>query len=267
MKIFKTALITGAANGVGFALAAQLSEKGANVALVDLDAKVNDAALEIQMKTGGKAIAYQMDVSRLDQWKKVIEKINTDFGRLDILINNAAVSVESALNDCPDSDIDWVLDINLKGAVYGVKACLPLLLQSPEANIVNVSSAAGLSGFPNKTLYCAAKSGLKGFSEALSAELYHTRICVGCAHPGPIRTSMLDRSHIYDPAKAQQMRKYLNEKGMPPEKVAAAILKGMLSKKTEMLISAESHSLWWMKRLIPNVFVRLTGKYQHRLPA
>ena len=184
-----------------------------------------------------------------------------------ILINNAAVSVESALALCPAADIDWVLDTNLKAAVHVTRAFLPSLLKSGEAAIMNVSSAAGLSGFPNKSLYCAAKSGPKGFTESLYTELCGSNVHVGCVHPGPVATDMLSRSRIYDPAKAEKMRRYLSRKGDSPEKIAAAILEGIRRRKLEVLASSETRVVWWMKRFFPNLFVKFTGRFRDRLPS
>ena len=187
-------------------------------------------------------------------------------GSLDVLLNNAAVSVESPLASCPAPDIDWVLDLNLKAAVHVTRAFLPALFKSAEAAIMSVSSVAGLSGFPNKTLYCAAKAGLKGFTESLATELWGSNVHVGCVYPGPIATDMLSRSRIYDPGKAEKMRRYLAEKGDSSEKVAAAILDGIRNKKLEVLVSREARIVWWMKRVFPNLFVKLIARFRDRLP-
>jgi short-subunit dehydrogenase len=168
---------------------------------------------------------------------------------------------------CPTPDIDWVLDINLKAAVHVTRAFLPTLLKSGEAAVMNVSSAAGLSGFPNKTLYCAAKFGLKGFTESLSTELCGSKVHVGCVHPGPVATDMLSRSRIYDPARAEKMRRYLSREGDSPEKVASAILDGIHRKKLEVLVSSQTRMVWWMKRFLPNLFVKCTGRFRDRLPS
>jgi short-subunit dehydrogenase len=262
----KTAVITGAANGVGRAVAIQLCSLGARVELWDID----EAGLAETIRLCSHPEAVQALRIDLRDTVAIYRESETFIGRagsIHVLVNNAAVSVESPLALCPAADIDWVLDINLKAAVHVTRALLPAMLKSGEAAVMNVSSAAGLSGFPNKTLYCAAKSGLKGFTESLHTELYGSNVHVGCVHPGPIATDMLSRSRIYDPAKAEKMRRYLSKKGNSPEKVAAAILDGIRRKKLEVLVSSETRLVWWMKRVFPNFFVKLIGRFRDRLPS
>jgi short-subunit dehydrogenase len=262
----KIAVITGAANGVGRAVAIQLCSVGARVVLWDID----EAGLAETASLCGhpEAVeAQRIDLRDTDAIYREAETLIGKVGAIHVLINNAAVSVESPLALCSAADIDWVLDINLRAAVHVTRALLPALLKSREAAVMNVSSAAGLSGFPNKTLYCAAKSGLKGFTESLYTELYGSNVHVGCVHPGPIATDMLSRSRIYDSAKAEKMRRYLSRKGDRPEKVAAAILDGIRRKKLEVLVSSETRFVWWMKRVFPNLFVKFTGRFRDRLPS
>ena len=262
----KTAVITGAANGIGRALAIQLCSAGARVVLWDIDETglAETARLCAHPET---VETLRIDVRDTLAICREAELLVRKAGAIHVLINNAGVSVESPLSLCPAADVDWVLDINLKAAVHVTRAFLPALLRSGEAAVMNVSSAAGLSGFPNKTLYCAAKFGLKGFTESLYTELCGSKVHVGCVHPGPVATDMLSRSRTYDPAKAEKMRRYLSRKGQSPEKVAAAILAGIHRKKLEVLVSPETRIVWWMKRFFPNLFVKFTGRLGDRLPS
>ena len=262
----KTAVITGAANGVGRAVALKLCVAGARVVLWDID-ETGLAETARHCSHPESVETLQIDLRDTIAIYREAETLIGKTGAIHVLINNAGVSVEAPLALCPAADIDWVLDINLKAAVHVTRALLPALLKSGEAAVMNVSSAAGLSGFPNKTLYCAAKSGLKGFTEALYTELYGSNVHVGCVHPGPVATDMLSRSRIYDPAKAEKMRRYLSRKGDSPEKVAAAILDGIHRKRLEVLVSSETRIVWWMKRLFPNLFVKFTGRFRDRLPS
>lgn len=263
----KHAVITGAAHGVGRALAIAFAQRGCNIIAVDIDAVNLDTTLSHPIFQTVRVLKLVQDISLKEHWSRGVADIEKHFGQVDILINCAAVSVEAPMNVYPVEDIDWVIDINLKGAIYATKFLMPLMEKSKEGYLVNVSSTAGLSGFPNKTLYCASKFGLKGLTESLATELAGSHIQVACAHPGPIKTDMLSRSHIYDKQKEQQMRDYLSTKGNTPEEVALAIIKGMERNKLEILISSETKSVWWMKRLIPNLFVKLIGKYRDKLPA
>ena len=262
----KTAVITGAANGVGRAVAIQLCSAGAHVVLWDID---ETGLAETARLCGHPETVETLRIDLRDTVAihREAEALIGKTGAIHVLINDAAVSVESPLALCPAADIDWVLDINLKAAVHVTHAFLSAMLKSGEAAVMNVSSAAGLSGFPNKTLYCAAKSGLKGFTESLYTELCGSKLHVGCVHPGPVATDMLSRSRIYDPAKADKMRRYLSRKGNSPEKVAAAILDGIHRKRLEVLVSSETRIVWWMKRFLPNLFVKLTGRFRDRMPS
>ena len=262
----KTAVITGAANGVGRAIARQLGAAGTRLVLWDIDE--TGLAETARLCREPEAVeTLRIDLRDTVAIYREAETLIGKTGAIHILINNAAVSVESPLALCPAADIDWVLALDLKAAVHVTRAFLPALLKSGDAAVMSVSSAAGISGFPNKTLYCAAKSGLKGFTEALYTELYGSSVHVGCVYPGPIATDMLSRSRIYDAAKAEKMRHYLSQKGDSPDKVAAAILDGIRKKKLKMLVSSQSRILWWMKRFFPNLLVKCIGRFRDRLPS
>lgn len=270
MKDFsqKTALITGAANGVGRALAQALVKQGCQgLALVDIDSVALQKRAEELGSFPLKISTHVCDISDKNEWEKIYREVSALHEHLHILIHNAAVSIDGPLTESSPEDIDWLIDINLKGTMYGTRVFLPLLMREQQSHIVLVSSAAGLTGFPNKTLYCASKAGIKGFAEALMAELYNTSIHVSVVHPGPIKTNMLSRSRIKDQAKKEKMNAYLQSKGDSPEYVAKMIVNGILKDKFEILISSETKMLWWMKRFIPNLFVKMIGKYQDRLPA
>jgi short-subunit dehydrogenase len=262
----KNALVTGAANGLGRALAIQFCAMGARVVLWDVD-EIGLAETRSLCLRPETVRILRIDLRDTPAIYREAEALLGQVGALHVLINNAAVSVESPLVSSPADDIDWLLDLNLKAAVHVTRAFLPTLLESGEAAIMNVSSAAGLTGFPNKSLYCAAKAGLKTFSESLNAELFGSQVHVGCVHPGPIATDMLSRSRIFAAARAEQMRHFLSAKGDNPEKVAAAIIAGIRRKKLEVLVSPEARLIWLAKRFIPNLFVKLTGRFRDRLPS
>jgi butyryl-CoA dehydrogenase len=186
----KVAVITGAASGMGRALALQLAQAGCVVAISD----VNEAGLketaERVKKQGGSVSTRILDVSNREDVFCFAEEVVDLHNRVDILINNAGVILVGPLKDLSVEDFEWILGINLWGVIYGSMAFLPHLKQRPEANIVNISSTYGLIGIPLHIPYCTSKFAVRGFSEGLKLELFDTPVSVSCVYPNLIKTNI-----------------------------------------------------------------------------
>src|SRR5689334_14999747 len=166
------AVVTGAASGIGRALAVDLARRGAQLALVD----VNAAGLEETRALLGNAVArtYIVDVSKAAAVEALANDVQRDFGRASLLVNNAGVALMGTLAELSLDDFAWLIGINFWGVVYGCKFFLPLLAREPDAHIVNVSSIFGLIGPPGQTAYSSSKFAVRGFSESLREELRET---------------------------------------------------------------------------------------------
>lgn len=186
----RVAIVTGAASGMGRATALLFAAQGARVAVVDLD---GEAAALVAAECGDNARAYTLDVSDSGAIARTVAAITSDFGGIDILINNAGVSSFCSLDDEAYEEI-WhrAIAVMLTAHQRMVRACLPHLRQSDAARIVNIASTEGLGATPGDTPYVAAKTGVTGLTRGLAVDLGRDGITVNCICPGPIRTAMTD---------------------------------------------------------------------------
>lgn len=257
----KVVVITGAASGIGQSLARTIAARGAVLALVDLnEAQLQALAAELSA-TGSTLSSHTIDVSDRAAMEQLPYAVVEAHGRVDVLINNAGVSVGAMFDDHSIEDAEWLLDINLKGLIYGCKFFLPFLKQSPEANIINLSSMFGFFSMPGQAMYSASKAGVRGFSEALWTELSNTSVHVMTVHPGTIRSNVIRSSRMLD-HQAQQKAAALQEKfGMPTEKAAEKIVRALERNKLRVVIGADAHIAELLKRIFPIQFQRLLGLF------
>ena len=186
----KIALVTGGASGIGRGCAQLLGQEGATVVVTDIqDDMGRDCAASIK-RAGGDAVYLRHDVSNEDAWIGVIGEIKTRFGRLDVLINNAGITLGGPITEMTLADWRRQESINLDGVFLGVKHGLPLMRASGGGSIVNISSLAGLKGSANLAAYCATKGGVRLFSKAVAMECAQMRdnVRVNSVHPGIIET-------------------------------------------------------------------------------
>ncbi|MGE5414574.1 MAG: SDR family oxidoreductase [Syntrophomonadaceae bacterium] len=189
----KVALVTGASSGLGRAFALALAEAGAKVFLAARrEEKLREVVEEIA-RAGGEAAYHVVDVRTVPALYDLVDVLLARFRRLDVLVNNAGVGYRSPLLETRRSEIAEMLETDLAAAIYLTQASLNALLRSAPSDIVNVSSIAGLEGFAEGTVYCAAKSGLVGFTRALAQELKPANIRVTAICPGSIETDFFER--------------------------------------------------------------------------
>lgn len=185
----RTALVTGAARGIGLAIATALAEQGAGLALLDVD--VDPLALAGRA-IGARALTIKADVSRLEDVQRAVDLTVERFGGLDILVNNAGICPMSAFADITEAEWDRVLAINLKGAFLCCQAALPDLRRSGQrGRVVNIASVAGqMGGVAVGAHYAASKAGLVGLSKSLAQVLAADGVTVNCVAPGTVATDM-----------------------------------------------------------------------------
>ncbi len=255
MKDFRgrVAVITGAASGIGRSLALQLADLGCDLALVDVRDEGLSATADDCRRSGRTVTTHIVDVSDRAAMEALPSAVDADHGRVDIVVNNAGVSVGSTLEDHTIEDFEWLMGINVWGVVYGCKFFLPLLRRSDDAYIVNLSSMFGLVGVPGQSSYCLSKFAVRGFSEAIAAELADSKIRVMSVHPGGISTNIARNmrwSGRQDGARARAV-KFFDRKAMSSDKAAARIVEGMQSGSQRKLIATEAYITDVVKRLVP----------------
>jgi NAD(P)-dependent dehydrogenase (short-subunit alcohol dehydrogenase family) len=189
----KVALITGASSGLGRAFAVELARCGAKVFLVARREELLHEVVEEISRAGGEAAYHVADVRIAPSLFDLVDVLLSRFKRLDILINNAGLGYRAPLLELKRSEIQEMLETDLHAAIYLCQAALNALLKSAPSDIVNISSFAGLEGFAEGTVYCAAKSGLVGFTRALAHELKPANIRVTAICAGSIDTAFFER--------------------------------------------------------------------------
>ncbi|MEM6990858.1 MAG: SDR family NAD(P)-dependent oxidoreductase [Myxococcota bacterium] len=263
----RLAVITGAGSGIGRSLSLGLADLGADVALVDINTDGLAETASMLERSGRRVTTHEADVSDRARMEALADEIEAEHGHVDVLINNAGVSVAGTFEEQTLEDFDWVVGINLWGVVYGCKAFLPLLQRSGEAYIVNLSSVFGLVGVPRQTSYCATKFAVRGFSEALAAELAHTKVKVLSVHPGGINTNIVKASRYRGQSVASRNKvvEMFERRGMSPDRAAAQIIKAMKKKRERVLITREAYGIDAIKRVFPIIPSRVLSWAERRV--
>jgi len=247
----KVAVITGAASGIGRALAQQLAQRGAELALVDVNASALAETAASVAATGRRVTTHIVDVADAARMEALAETVVAQHGRVELLVNNAGVSVTGTFEEQSLDDWRWIVGVNLWGVVHGCKFFLPHLRRAEEAHIVNLSSTFGIVGMPTQSSYCATKFAVRGLSEALWAELRGSGIGVTSVHPGAVKTNIVRDSRSADANAKQQMALRFDRMAMTPEKAAALILRAVERDKLRVMICPEARAADWAKRLFP----------------
>lgn len=184
----RIAIVTGAGQGIGKAIALRLAKEGAKVAVTDVSGKEVETAKEIK-DLGGEALPLKLDVTKYQEAQDAARQVWEKFGRIDVLVNNAGVYPFRSFDEMEEGDWDRVLQINLKGTFNCTKAVLPYMKKQGYGRIINISSVAGtVVGFMNLSHYCASKAGIVGFTKGLALEVAKHGIYVNAVAPGPIET-------------------------------------------------------------------------------
>ncbi len=188
----KVVLVTGASRGIGRSIAENFARNGATVILVS---RTETALLEVKAfieDNGGKAAVYAIDVSSLEQFESMVKAIVSDYGRIDVLVNNAGITRDNLILRMKENDWDTVLSINLKGAFNGIKAVTRSMMKARYGRIINISSVIGLVGNAGQCNYAASKAGIFGLTRSVAKELGTRNITVNAVAPGYITTDMTD---------------------------------------------------------------------------
>ena len=214
----KVALITGAGSGMGRATALVFAEAGAKVVISDLNEKQIDKVANEISSSEGTYLKQVLDVTSQENIKEAVANVIKEFGRLDILINNAGISIPTPIDDENyEESWDKTFDVLLKGQVNLIRVALPFIKKSDCGRIVNISSTEGMGATPKISPYTSAKHGVIGLTRSLAAELGVEGITVNCICPGPINTAMTATIPIEDKQIYSRRRVPLKRYGEPEE--------------------------------------------------
>jgi short-subunit dehydrogenase len=247
-------VITGASSGIGRETALLFGEHGASVVLAARnETALWDVAREIE-RHGGRAQVVVTDVSELEQVERLAREAVGRFGRIDTWVNNAGVSVYGRVEDLTPHDIERVIRVDLMGAVYGMKAVLPRLIEQGEGTIVNVSSGLGRRAVPLQAPYCAAKHGLNGFSDSLRMELTrdHPGISLTVVMPASVNTPFFEHARSRMGAKPKPLPPVYE-----PRDVAEAIVSAAVTPQRDIYVGSASKAAASLHAFSPALVDRL----------
>jgi short-subunit dehydrogenase len=265
----RTCVITGAASGIGAALALNLAKRRSVLVLVDRDADGLTRVAELAREVGAPAAdTYVIDLSDGGDRLDLAAEVASRRGGADLLINNAGVALSGTFEQVSMADFDWLMEINLRAVVRMTKAFLPQLLRRPGAHLVNVSSLFGLIAPPSQVAYATSKFGVRGFTEALRHELAG-RVGVTVVHPGGIKTNIAANARISGPdpggEQAARARKFAEAAlTMPPEQAAQLIVAAIQSRKPRLVISRFAKAADVMARLTPSRYWDVSQRLARR---
>jgi 3-oxoacyl-[acyl-carrier protein] reductase len=219
----KTAIITGAARGIGKSIAIRFAQEGANVAFTDLRLDENTSILEKELEAYGvKAKGYASDASKYAETEVVVDNILADFGAVDILVNNAGITMDTLLMRMSEQQWDTVINVNLKSVFNFTKAVQKIMLKAKSGSIVNLSSVVGVHGNAGQANYSASKAGIIGFTKSIAQELGSRNIRCNAVAPGFIITEMTAK--LTEDVKKRWEEGIPMKRGGTPEEVANVCL-------------------------------------------
>lgn len=217
----KVVVITGASSGLGEATARHLAAHGARVVLGARRADRLQALADELIRGGGEALAITTDVTQCDQVKRLVDAAVQVYGRIDVMINNAGLMPQSPLERLKIDEWNRMIDVNIKGVLYGIAAALPYMKQQKAGHIINVSSVAGHKVGPGFAVYAATKHAVRALSEGLRQEVKPYNIRTTVISPGAVATELPDS--VTDPDVAERLQKFYAEIAIPADSFARAV--------------------------------------------
>jgi short-subunit dehydrogenase len=250
-----TAVVTGAASGIGEALAAQLAARGSHLVLVDRDKdRLGDVADRLRATHPALTVATHVaDLSDDEQTAALAETLAAEHPETTLLVNNAGVALGGRFDQVTLEEFDWVMAVNFRSVVRLTHALLPALKSHPGAHLVNVSSVFGIFAPAGQAAYSASKFAVRGFSEAVRHELVENQVGVTVVHPGGIKTRIAESARTGSGVSVEEYeqgrKQFAKLLTMPPEQAAAMIVEAIEKRRPRLLIG------WSAK--VPDVLVRL----------
>jgi short-subunit dehydrogenase len=252
----KIVVITGAASGIGAALAAAMAAQGARLILADIDAPGLVSLGATLRSQGCDCHTWVTDTGNESAIYALAANTLSTLGPADIVVNNAGVGLIAPVEKLSTTDAHWLMNINFWGVVHGCRAFLPQLRQRPDTVLVNISSIFAMVSVPTQSIYNASKAAVRGFSDGLREELRGTGVDVLCVHPGGIKTNIANNARITDVSMVadsdQEMRDNFTKLAhTTPQQAAAVIVQAIVARKTRVLIGADAKLMDGMFRLFP----------------
>lgn len=255
----KVVIITGGTSGIGKACAETFGKNGASVVITGRNTdKLNQTKKELENKNIN-ILAVVADVSIEDDNKSLVEQVISKYGRIDILINNAGISMRALFNDLDLKILKQVMDINFWGTVYATKYCLPEIIKN-KGSVIGISSIAGYRGLPARTGYSASKFAMQGFLEALRTELLKTGVHILVACPG-FTASNIRNTALSSDGSGQGESPRDEQKMMSAEEVSMHIYKATIKRKRDLILTSQGKMTVLLNKLFPKFMDKMV--YNH----
>lgn len=260
----RVAAVTGAASGIGRAVAVALAREGMALAISDVDEAglAETAKLAAAARAGARVGTARVDVADRAAMHAWADRVAAEHGAVHLIVNNAGVALGATIEEMAYDDLEWLFGINFWGVVHGTKAFLPHLLAAEEGHVVNVSSVFGLIAVPGQGAYNAAKFAVRGYTECLRQELEVAgrRVSATCVHPGGIRTNIARnaRNRHAGIASDELARRFDEVARTPPDWAALRIVRGVQRNARRVLIGADARAIDTLQRLTGSGYQALT---------
>ena len=251
----RTALVTGAASGIGRAIALRLAHRGAHLALLDRDAAGLAQTAALVEAPALRISTHTVDLTDADALRQLPSAVLAAHPGLDLLINNAGVALGGRFDEIDDADFSHLLEVNVQGTVRLTRAFLPALRRSDDARIVNVASLFGVIAPPGQTAYAASKFAVRGFSMALAAELAGGPVGVTLVYPGGVATNIVANARmaasLSDTDAALLRARAARHLRTSPERAAEAIVRAVERRRARVFVGLDARILATLERLLP----------------
>ena len=269
----KVVVITGAGSGMGREMALIAARDGALLAISDWNAEPLAETVDLAKEIGARELRSDVvDVSDRGAVAEWATAVVGQFGRVNLLVNNAGVSMTGDFEEMTYEEFDWIVGVNLNGVVNGTKEFLPHLIASGDGALVNLSSLFGLVSMPGQTAYNATKYAVRGFTEALREEMLVNGhpVTVTCVHPGGIKTGIVRNGRTTSSVDGSSLDDLFDKKlaKMPADKAAQMIIRAALTGKARLLVGLDAHAIHHFAKLtgsryqdvVARVYPKVTGR-------
>ena len=258
----KRILITGAGSGLGQATAIRFAAAGWQVAVTDVDSgRIGDT---IGQLAGSDHLEAVLDVRSQPDWDAARARVESSWGGLDVVVNNAGVAAAVSVADASDQDWEWMMDINLMGVIRGCRCFVPLMRNQGRGHVVNVSSFAGLASAPGMATYNVAKAGVISLSETLRAEGVDHGIGVSVVCPSFFATNLLDSVPDRNAPFRHVVQRMMDKSSVTSGHVAECIYDGVLKNRFMLIPHPKARQHYWLKRLLPETYFKQLVAFARR---